>query len=329
MKNWAFYFILLIGFLFLSSCSSDGSGTKQSGFQLDSFKGGKEALKLSFVEGMPPEAIKDQGFQPFQIRIQAQNLGEYDIPENSAHVKLTGFNPSDLGLSETSKTFPLLRGFRMQGKDEILGVPQTVLFSGLSYKESVHIARTYELRLNANVCYPYETKAVAEFCISGNTIPSFQKDFENCLIEGSKRFSNSGAPVYIENVKQFSNGQNSILIQFDVVHNSVSKLGSVYKSETIDSQCNINGILPSKPEVYEFQNKVNLVIDGGLPNLNCENSGSNQIEVYLNNNRATVTCIQDTSGQGDAYNKLFTVVMDYDYLDRISKTIKVEHVGLN
>jgi hypothetical protein len=328
--NKYIFAIIITSFLLITGCTgNNSSGANQNSYSLDSFNGGKKALDFEFVEGMPPEKIKDNGLQPFQVRISARNEGEFDIEEGKTHVRLAGFNPDDLNINDTSKSFPAIRGFLVQGENIIPGQEQRVIFSGLKYVENL-ASGIYPLTINANLCYPYETRAIAEVCIAGNTIPTLEENYENCQIEGSKQFSNSGAPVYIENVEQFSNGGSSILMQFDIVHDPESGNGRVFKSNTIDSECNIDGNLPTKPEVIEFEDKIQVEVEGGLGSLDCESTGTNSFEAILDGNgRTTVTCIQDTSNQGDAYSKLFVVTLKYDYLDRISTVVNVEHIEYN
>jgi len=317
--------LLVTAILVLSGCSS-GTNGKKSGFDLgSSFKGGDEGLFISFDEGLPPTSIKDQGLQPFNIRVSVENRGEFDIFENSTFVKLNGFDPNDLSLTETSRLVPPITSYKKQGNTEKPGGKQAVMFTNLKYDNSV-VSGSYGISINANVCYPYGTQSIAEVCISGNTIPSVDDKYQNCNIEESKKFANSGAPVKIENVKQFSNGQSSIQIQFDIVHSGKSPFGTVFAPDSTDSNCNVNGVSPTSYEAINFKDRVDYRVISGIEGLNCEGTGNDFNSVLLTNGRYTVTCTQDTTGQGEAYNKLIEIKLGYNYLDRISKTISVEHI---
>ena len=316
--------IISIALLLLFTGCSAGTGGQQSGFELDSFNGGDKALTMEFGEQSPPEKIRDQSLQPFTVRLLIENHGEYDIPEGKAHVKLTGFDPQDLNLSDTSKTLNELRGFKKQGSNTIPGAKQQVTFDNLKYVNSV-VSGTYPFKFYANICYPYETKAFILACINGNTVPSIDEKTQICKLEGSKKYANSGAPVKIENVQQYPYGKHSIQIQFDIVHKPTSDQANIYQSNTLDENCNINGISPSSSDALFKKDKVTYIVNSSIEGLNCESTGTNTNTVTLSDNKYTVTCVQDTTGE-EEYEKPVTVRLKYDYLDRKSKTINVEHI---
>ncbi len=312
--------------LLLAGCSS-GTNAKQSGYVLtDSFKGGNTALDISFVDGMPPERIKDNGIGTFDVRLLISNLGEYDVPKDSISVALTGFDLTELGVTESSKTVPIdLRGFKKQGENVIEGAKQFVIFNSLGFKSSI-VSGTRDLQISANICYPYETRSVAVACVAGSTLIGVDSKYESCELEGDRSYANSGAPVKIENVKQYSAGESKILIQFDIVHDGNSELGSVYESGSLNSACRVNGNPLGSVNAKNYENKVKYTIDTGLTGLSCEGSNTNTNTVLLGDGTYTVTCEQSTAGLGDAYEKLIRINLEYDYVDRVSKTIKVEHI---
>lgn len=321
-----FIILGIVAMLLLAGCTNDTNG-KQSGFALDSFNGGDKALKMEFGEQSPPDKIRDQSLQPFSVRILVENTGEYDIPENSAYIALSGFNPQDLGITETSKSLLALRGFKKQGSNVIPGGKQQVVFDNLKYVNSV-VAGTYPFKFYANICYPYETKALAKLCVNGDTVPAIDEKAKICELEGSKEFANSGAPVKVENVVQYPYGEHSIQIQFDIVHKATSNEANAYERGSIDSNCNIAGVAPSSSNALFKRDKVTYIVETGITGLNCESTGSGSSTVQLSDNRYTVTCIQDTTGQPE-HEIPATITLQYDYLDRISKTINVEHIDRN
>ena len=311
-----------------AGCTADGSDTRNNGYNLDSFRGGDVGLEFLFDERMPPERIKDNGIGTFSIMVVAQNQGEYDVPAESVHVALTGFDLAGLNVQDSSQTISAqINGFKKQGTREIPGGRQQVTFTNLKYLESL-VSGTYDLDVTANVCYPYQTTSRIVSCVSGNTILGFDDEYENCEIDNENvDFANSGGPVHIENVRQYSNGESSIQIQFDIVHKSPTDgFGRVYSSGSVDNECNIVGNSPESVEAISQRDKVTYTVETGITGLDCEGTGTASNEVTLSGDSYTVTCIQDTAGQGDAYEKLATITLDYDYLDRVSKTVIVEHV---
>ena len=319
-----FIILGIVAMLLLAGCTTGADG-KQSKFALDSFNGGDKAVNLEFGEQSPTDKIMDQSLQPFSVRILVENTGEYDIPENAAYIALNGFNPQDLGITQTSKAILALRGFKKQGSNVIPGGKQQVVFENLRYVNSV-VAGTYPFKFYANVCYPYETKALARICVNGNTVPAIDEKAKICELEGSKEFANSGAPVKIANVVQYPYGEHSIQIQFDIVHKGTSNEANVYERGSIDSQCNIAGASASASNALFKRDKITYIVETGIAGLDCESSGSGSSTVQLSNNKYTVTCVQDTTGQPE-HEIPATITLRYDYLDRISKTINVEHIN--
>lgn len=310
--------------LFISGCTSSTSG-KKNGFELGSFNGGSDALSIEFAPASPPEKIRDQSLQPFSVRLVVENLGEYDIPENSAYITLSGFNPADLGMTaaQTTSTLIGLRGFKKQGDSLIPGMKNPVAFDNLAYVNEV--VSTMPITIFANICYPYQTKAFAKICINGNTVPSIDTKAQICEIEGDKQFANSGGPVKIENVKQYPAGSSSIRVQFDIVHTPSSTDASVYEPNSINSQCQIGGFSASSSDAYFKRDKIKYTVNTSISGLNCDATGTNTNVVTLTNNRYTVSCIQDTTNQPE-YENAMVVTLDYEYLDRISKSVQVEHI---
>jgi len=319
--------ILIIGailLLFLSGCSSSQSDANKNGFELSSFNGGDKAVDFSFEKDSPPQTVRDQSLQPFNVRLLVVNNGEYDIPENSAYVKLDGFNKDDLGLSAISKPLLALRGVKKQGSNVIDGGKQQVVFSNLKYVNSV-VSGSIPIKIYANICYPYETKAMALVCINSNTVPAIDKKAQICDLSGNKKFANSGAPVKITNFKEYPYGKHSVQFTFDIVHTPTSADANVYQSGSIDSNCNINGSAASTSNALFKRDKVTYTIDTGLSGLNCESLGKNTNTVTLTNNKYTVSCIQDTLNQNE-YEKPISIKLNYDYLDRKSTNINIEHI---
>lgn len=314
--------------LLLSGCSSANTDAKSSGYQLQgSFNGGNDALTFGFEAGMPPEKIKDNGIGTFDIRLLIENLGETDIPKDSIHVSLTGFDLAQFNVAQKSKSVGVdLRGYKKQGDNVIQGGKQFVMFNSLQFKDSI-VSGTRDEVISANICYPYETRAVAVMCVGGNTLIGYDNKYQNCDIEGDRQYANSGAPVQIENVKQYSAGESKILFQFDIVHKPASDLGSIYEAGSFDNDCKVNGNTLGSVNAKQSENKVTYVVDTGINGINCEGTNSNTNTVMLaDTGKYTVSCEQDTTGLGEAYEKLARITLDYEYVDRVSQTVKIEHI---
>jgi hypothetical protein len=322
MKKLLLFMTILL--LLFTGCSN--SDTKKSGYELDSYNGGNVGVEFNFAENMPPEKIRDNGATPFNIRITAENKGEYDVPENEIFVSLTGFNPSDFNLNDASKPMQALRGVSKRNNEVVPGGFSQVIFNNLKYSPSI-VSGSIPINLFANICYKYQTRSTALICIKGDTYSTIDENNEICSIDGDKKYANSGAPVSIENVKEYPYGENSIQIQFDIVHKPLSQNSQIFEEGSLDNKCNIEGKSITSSEAIYKKDKIKYTVETGLDGLNCEGTNSNSNMITLSNNKYTVTCIQDTTGEVE-YEKPIFITLDYDYFDRKSKSITIEHVDV-
>jgi hypothetical protein len=320
--------LLIIGIVFImvfSGCSS-GTDAKQNGYVGgDTFVGGSDALRAEFGENQPPEKIRDGGIGSFNVRVLIQNIGEHSIEEGQGYISLFGINYEDFGYTreQASQALPALRGFRKQGDSVIDGQSQPVTFSGLKYVPT--LPGNSQQKLSLDICYPYQTKALVSACISGNTLQSFDDDLKVCALEGPKDFVNSGAPVQISNAKQNSAGKSSIQIQFDIEH--VGTEGRIYREGDLDNECKVLGNPISSIEASNSADYVTYTVSAGnLANIDCGGTGTNTESVLLNGDKYTVYCVIDTTGEED-YEKPLDITLDYDYFERISTDVEIEHVG--
>lgn len=321
--------MILIGIaimLLFAGCTGTSS-TKKNGYSLDgAFNGGNEGLDIEFTDGQPPAKIRDGGLQPFTIRAMITNKGEYDVPEGHANVVLSGISYSDFNVANISQVVPALRGVKKQGTNVINGAIQPVMYSNLKYMPQLP-SGIHTQKIFLDMCYPYETSALISLCISGSTLQSFDSDLKVCDVESTRKYANSGAPVIIENVKQTPAGTSSIMLQFDIVHKkAASTNGRVYKSGSLDYNCKVYGKSVSSTDADIYENYVKYEVDTGIEGIDCGGTSSNTGEVLLSNDRTTVYCTQSTVGEED-YERPISVKLSYDYFDRISKDIQIEHIS--
>lgn len=316
--------LFLAALMAFAGCSS-GTDAKSNGASLAAFSGGTSGLVLTFSDNAPPAKILDNGKQPFNVFVLVENKGEYDIAQGQANVVISGISPQEYNLLETSKPVSPLNGVTKKGTQTIAGKKTQISFTALKYLSDI-VSGTTSATLYANVCYTYKTYAVAEMCVSENPGAVIDTKAKVCDVDGTKKFSSSGAPVQIQNVKQTSQGEGSIELQFDIVTTTKST-GSVYKVGSIDAECKINGASLTSADAQLEKDKVRYTVDTGIPGLNCEGTNTNTNEAYLVAGKATVSCVQNTKGQGDDYVRQYKVLLEYDYFDRISKTVSIEHVG--
>lgn len=322
--------LLLSIFLVFAGCTGGSSSGSSSGGSSNvdlssSFNGGNAGIVATFKENLPPQTIRDNGLQTFSIHVELENQGESDVEANKAHVRISGIDTSAFNLNDSSREVPQLRGVTKQGTNVIPGGRANIIFSNLKYTNSL-VAGKVPITFYADICYPYNTSSVVLMCINGDTTSAYIDENSNIcdLTNENVKYANSGAPVSIENVKQYPNGEHSIQLMFDIVHNPTSDFAKIYEPNSIDSECNIHGIPAKSTQTTVYKDVVFYEIESGIAGLDCE-AGNPYGKATLSQGRTTVTCTQDTSNQ-EEYTKIIKVKLKYDYLDRISKEIEIEHI---
>ena len=313
--------VLLILALFLSACNSSGDRTSGISSQDANFIEGDGGLKIEFGENTPPSEVLDNGIGIFQIRLLIENLGEHGIDENQAFLKLVGLSSKDFDITDLSKSIPKLFEVRVRGGEQISGGKSFVTFQNLRYKEKL-ISGSLKIPFEIRACYPYSTKAVTTLCIKEDNNQILDSENAICNPDSTRQAANSAAPVKIENFKQQGIGFGSIQFQFDIVHKPLNNKGSLYKKGSFDSNCNINGKEPTSLDSIEKKNVVKYTISTGLSGIKCGVSQTNTNEVILYDNKHTVFCTQDTTGE-ETYVKPISLELEYSYLDKIEKSIKI------
>lgn len=309
--------------LLFSGCGEATDDARASSYSVEgTFNGGNDALTIEFTPGQPPEEIVDGGQNPFDVRLLIKNEGETDVLAGTAYAVLSGINPIDFDISDVSAEIQNLNGVKGQGTRKINGQLGYVAFTQLKYLPE--LPGSSSQKISVDMCYPYETRSVIKGCVSGETFRVTNDDLDICELDEVKEFSNSGAPVQIENVKQFPSGSSSIQIQFDIIDKSVSQNGRVFRENSFDSNCKVAGDSVSSTQASLNRDYVTYSFDSkGLP-VDC-NGGTNTGEAFLVNSKATVSCTIDTTGEQD-YEQIFGVTLNYDYFDRIDTEILINHI---
>src|SRR3989344_18085 len=210
--------------LLISACKQGGTA---AGAPTTPFLGGTSGLVIDFEEGNPPEEVTDKDSFPFNVIVKLRNDGEDDVEATEVRVSLTGINPADFQ-TEFGKLKELPSGDKLLGKKKdsegnvIEGTTSSVTFpnqadaTGSTFKYKEELSGNQEFTFRADVCYLYQTKAVATICALKNLITV--KENALCDPSENKPVYSSSAPVQVANFKQGVAGENKITFSFDIVH---------------------------------------------------------------------------------------------------------------
>ncbi len=301
--------LVLIGIMvFLVGCE----GGDTAGPTSKTFIGGTDAIEFDFMEETPPSEVYDGGQQPFEVTLNLENKGEYDVAKEDIKITLSGFYPGDFSSPTTEKNpdEDLSKSY-IDSEEEIRkGTITYVNFQGFNFAGS--LAGNNEYTIRAEVCYKYGTKAQADLCVLDDLTPSSDED-EFCDISESKPVASSSAPVQVENFKEEVAGTRKVKFVFDIVHRGtglVSQLGSDCDTDLL------------------IKNKVWVEVDNGLSGLSCSGltDGSDTTGyITLYGGKRKVTCMQDISGESGDFEKKTNILLKYDYKEHSERDILVKH----
>ena len=222
--------IVLVGVLLvLAGCQQEVKTTISK-----PFIGGTDSIKFDFIEGAPPTEVFDGGGYPFEVTVNVENKGEFDVPKDKINISLAGFYPPDFNNPVTTKNpdEDLDKSYIDSDGNVVPGTITYVTFSGFNFVSNLTANNQHIIR--ADLCYVYGTMAQTDLCVLDDVTKT--KD-EVCVISEKKTVYSSSAPVQIENFKEEVAGTDKVTFSFDIVHRgtgAVSKKDTSCSDETID-----------------------------------------------------------------------------------------------
>ncbi len=332
MRKGVLVVLLIAIVLALAGCKSgDKSGSVSS--SATPFIGGAEGVRISFLENAPPKETLDNPkpgtlteLSKFDIVLRVENVGEQDVPANTLKATVGGIFPSDFNVG-TGKTTPSLEkalAVKLDGvkKDpeggKITGGLDEVSYLDLGYVKSLEGNNDFPIQ--ADVCYPYRTRAVADFCM--------RRDLTKvtagvCDIKGSKSVFSSGGPVQVVSFEEAVGGQKKVILKFKI---KTTGTGTIYKPDTTwTAGSNPTTQATCKRGDFQTEDFVRVTVNSGVAGLSCSGwGGALTKDVRLTNGEASVTCIQ-SGVEVDAVQKV-NIQLEYNHLITASTRILVKHL---
>ncbi len=310
MKKIQLFTITLI--LLAVGCTNDGNtGTSLS----DPYIGGNTGLLIKFVEESPPDEVYAGGDFYFDVLVELENEGEYDISKEDVIVTLSGINAEEFGKEESELTKNPeddLEARQKENGDILDSPPVYVEFTELNRMEDFS-GNLYTIR--ADVCYKYGTNAISNICIKSDNLDD--KDGV-CTVNEEKKVYSSSGPVQITGLEENARAKDKIGFTFTVEHKGN---GNIYM---LDSDC-------GKENRRANQDKVYLSIKTGLDGLECSglrDGTSTEGYVTLHGGDRIITCTQTVDTSSD-YEKPVEIEILYEYEDNAETTVLVKSSGAN
>ena len=293
----------VIGMFILTGCQGETTTTKTTA----AFVGGTDSIEFDFLEGAPPAEVYDGGTFPFEVSLNVENAGEYDVAKEDITVSLLGFYPPEFNNPNTTKNpDDDLDGAYIDSEGNVIpGTVTYVTFDGFNFGGNLSANNEYTIR--AEVCYKYGTEAQADLCILKDLT---ETEGKVCNPNEEKIVDSSSAPIKVENLEENIAGSEKITFSFEIQHRgtgAISRQGTDCNDEVID------------------ENKVWVSVDTGLAGLECSGLDDEGYTTLYGGKRL-IRCTQsiDATTAGDFIKKV-NIELKYDYKEHKERTVLVKH----
>lgn len=278
------------------------------------FAGGDKGITMSFLENSPPKTAFDT--DTFNIVVQAENVGEYNIPKGELHFTLA--NAPIFGLQQIAhKTNTQeLAGKKIAGNATINGGVEFITYEKAGYHGVKVITEQEQISFSVQACYPYQSNATALVCIS--------QTGKKCKTNEEKTVYSSGAPVKITSAKEIAfipHAENKNIADMAIGFTIENKGGGDVYSSITDCQ---NKLSTQTDEVL-----ISSISLGSrqLTSSEIESSCGERNIILDENGQAKVTCqIKNIPAEAE-YEDWLVIVLNYKYVQKIDSTISFIHIG--
>jgi hypothetical protein len=312
MKKLMILILSLVTIFVLSGCNDNN----QTGLKTSPYLGGTTGITIDFAAGSPPEEVYDGGAYNFDISVILQNKGEFEVPQSDVNVKISGILASEFDTTESAlsknPSEDLFATEKNSEGDVIQGAPVYVEFTDLKHINELKGNQVYPIR--ADVCFNYETNAVATVCILEDNLDLTGTNV--CENKGVKNVFNSGAPVQVVNFRQEPSGKDKVRYHFSVRH---AGTGEIFKSKTTCDK-----------SVKTDENKVWVEVTSNMGGtLKCSglSDGTDTTGyIRLYGGEFIVMCSHEVATTTD-YESTLNINLKYDYEIEKTSTLLVKHAA--
>lgn len=307
------FIFLALAALVLAGCQGGGSQQPKN----DSpFLGGTQAVDVAFFENEPPAHVLDNGQESFFITLLLKNGGEFTVPPNGLIASLSGIPQASFGL----RSLNVVNAREIIGASKELDLVQPGSEESLEFGEAkynIDIPASFTTQLRADICYTYQTKAVANLCLKKNVVGRKSVNDVCDVSSPSVALHNSAGPLQATDLRQTSVGTNRIKLSFKVKNMGT---GAFYEPGAFTNIC--AGQDTAKDMVKVTLTSPERAFTAECSQLNNKNSGV----VRLVNKEKDITCTIDTTGLQDVtFQNLLLVQMDYMYRTAVVTQLTVDN----
>jgi len=299
-KKYIILALIIIGLVLISGCAKKSTAeTAPAG----AFIGGTDGLIMSFVADAPPSEYP-QGVA-FDIIVNVENKGEYDIPDNAATIVIGGIPY----VKEKTQTLTGLTGRQLLQKTP---TPGGVTQAQFSSDGSPTFPGSQPQKISASICYPYVTKIQGTVCIRESLAKQTVGGAELCTITGDKTVFSSGAPIKITSLTESATSQAGKVIglRFTMFVKDEGP-GVSYLGETCP---------PNLADANRVKVKSAKLVSLGL-DLDCKKAEETGV-LITGDKGGIITCVtKEGANIAGEFEDVLLMELEYNYTQSITKSI--------
>lgn len=285
---------LILGLLLITACEQKTTAAAKG-----AYIGGTQGVIAVFE----PFGVEEEGVysifdeETFPLEVTVRNKGEYELKAGDVKVKLLGPSPEE---------FSGISAWELSNKAAIEAISELVPSGGeemLSYaadaKYKSSITGAIEREWFANVEYRYNTfLIIPEVCLKEDLT-----DERVCMVQESKTFFVSGAPITVKSVEEDTAGKGIMALKIKISNAGTGKV-----------------TLPG--EDFGVRNTLAYSIDDNA--WECK-SGGKVNEARLVDGEAEIICKLKTAlAEGHISTKQVKLTFDYKYRDLIQEKLRIK-----
>ncbi|MBS3152941.1 hypothetical protein J4426_00025 [Candidatus Woesearchaeota archaeon] len=300
-KYYTLSILMILSLLLVVGCNKDD--TKKAG----TFFGGIDGVSIEFEKLAPPTQFGQD--DSVSIKTILKNKGEFDLQTGKAKARIFGINLNNFGLTSDYKGTE--GSLRARGEFSEQGGEQVIDFGNARYNQIIVNSQDFTIR--ARVCYPYQTKALVDVCIT----PLIAKEGDKgvCTIDGQKIKESdiSSAPVQVTEVTEEIRGSDQV--RFNIGIENKGK-GNVFLPDTTCEQTEEGATRVAMVDKLEVDvlNPSEVQCDFRTSEL------SSRGIVELNGGKTVLSCFTTAT---DSYEEKLNIRLNYVYLDETSVPITI------
>jgi len=296
---------LMIVTLFLVGCNRRPSPTPETSQDIYT---GTQGLNMKFLENLPPSKIYDTG--SLNVLLELENKGTYDLSGSACYIYLSGFDDKIIrGIDKDKQCSSSLEGKSISNPQ---GSFNTQEFSTDTIELPDYLDSLPQ-KILATACYESQTIASPIVCIDPNYY-GISPIERACKVGNVGVSGGQGAPVAVTGVGVEMAGKTKVAFNIRISNLGGGTPLSLQSSVSADCPYNIN---PKDFNIVHYD--VDMV---GGTKVRCAPEIDGDQRVRLVNGVGTLFCSFEVSGD-NAYTTPLRIVLDYNYLDSLSKSIEI------